>query len=327
MAQVSGSDVVVALYHETAWGVDPGTPDGRKAYFTALNVAASQNMIDDATISGGRGTRRSGRGNLDVAGNIDMVIAPTQIGFFLKHLLGTPTTTGASAPYTHTFKPTTLPAGFIIEKDWTSKIASKVERFNGCRIASAQFNFPQEGFATASFSIAGQRYSINAAALDATLTDPGHTGFSGFQGIVKRGGSQIGGVMSMQLGVENNMDTSIYTFPANGGTAGRRGALPEGRCKIRGTLEMIFEDFTLVDLALAGTETTAEVIYTHGTGAGTAGNESLSFLIDHLDIPLTSPSIETESGLKISVPFSGFASGADMGLLVTLKNALAAADL
>lgn len=327
MAQISGSDIVVAVYDEATFGVDPGTPAGQKVYYTSLNVAANQGQVDDATISGGRGVRRSGRGNVDVSGSMGIVVAPENVGRWLKHILGTPVTTGASTPYTHTYIPKALPAGFIIEKDYTSKLASKIERFNGCRIASANFNFPQEGFATCDLTISGKRYSINAAVLDASLTDPGHNGLTGFKGVVSRAGTQLGGITSMSLTVDNSMDTGIYAFPGTGETAGERFSLPEGRAMISGTIEAVFQDFTLIDLALAGTETSFKILYTTGTGAGTAGNESLSIEIDHADIPLASPSIETESGLKVSIPFKGFASGADLGLEVILKNAVAAADL
>lgn len=133
--------------------------------------------------------------------------------------------------------------------------------------------------------------------------------------------------MSASLSIENGMDTSLYTFPATGATAGERGALPEGLARITGSLETVFEDFTTLDLAKAGTDTTFEWIYQTGTGIGTAGNEYLSFLVNHSDIMLASPPIETASGLKVTYNFNAFASGADMGLLVTLKNAVAAAAL
>ena len=325
MAQVSGSDVKLAIFHEATWGVDPGVPDGKKLYFSTCGVNAAQNAVDDPTISGGRGLRRSGRGNVDISGNLDVVIAPENFGTLLYHILGVPVTVGASAPYTHTFIPKTLPPGFILEKDYTSKIASKVERFNGCRVASAQLSFPQEGFATCSISVSGKRHSINAAMLDVdqTLSDFGNDGYSGLKGVVKRGGVQVGGILSASLSIDNGMDTSLYTFPASGATAGERGALPEGLARITGQIETVFEDFTIVDLAKAGTDTTFEWVYQHGTGIGTSGNEYLSFLVDHSDIMLASPPIETASGMKVMYNFNAFSNGVEMGLLVTLKNAVA----
>jgi hypothetical protein len=324
MAQVSGSDIVVALYDEATWSVNPNPAVGYKAYFSPpLDVAASQNPIQSDMMASGRGVPRAGRGNVDVTGSVTLELSPEQIGWWFKHALGAPTTSGASSPYTHVFVPKALPAGFQLEKSYVSKITEKVERFIGCRIGSMSLACPQEGFAKATFQISARRYTIVTAPLDATLTDLGHTGWTGFKGIVKRGGTQIGGVRDLNIQVDNELSTDVYTFPASGGTAGERFSLPEGRAVISGTMTLVFEDFTLVDLANAGTETTVEIIYSHGTGAGTATNEQLSILLDHVDIPLTSPRIETPSGMEIQVPFSAFASGADMGLEVTLKNALA----
>ena len=42
---------------------------------------------------------------------------------------------------------------------------------------------------------------------------------------------------------------------------------------------------------------------------------------------LKSPAIETESGIRLTMDFSAFYSSTDMGLEVTLMNAVAAADL
>ncbi len=259
MAQVSGANIVVAVYDETAWGVDPDPAAGQLVYLSSLGLQAQQNRVDDPTITGGRGVRRSGRGNISIGGGMSMAIAPENCGRFLKHLIGAPTTTGAG-PYVHTFVPTDLPVGFVIEKDYTTEIASKVERFNGCRIASATFACPQEGIQTVDYQVVGRKRTIGTAALDASLTDPGHDAFEGFDGILKIAGTQVGGIIAANFSISNNIDDTLYTFPASGDTAGLRYSLAEGRAAISGTLETVFEDFTLVDLAAAGTETTIELL-------------------------------------------------------------------
>lgn len=325
--QVRGSDASVLVYHETAFGADPDPANARKVYFSSCGLKAEQNQLDDDTMSSGRGTRRSGRGNLNVSGNLNVTMAPEHIGFWLKHLLGAPTTTGTEAPYTHVFVPTDLPVGFRVETDWTSAIASKVNAYKGLRINSGSLTLPQEGFAKLNMSLLGKSHAVITAPLDGTPTDPGHEGFVGFEAIIKHGGTQVGGITSMTLEVNNNLTSDVYCFPAAGETAGERFSLAEDKVMISGTLETVFKDFTFIDLGIAGTETTFEVVYTRGTGAGTAGNEYLSFLIDHCDVPLQTQTIETQAGLKASIPFKAFASGSDMGLAVTLKNAIAAADL
>jgi len=324
--QVRGSDASVLVYDESVFGADPGVPAAKKVYFSSCGLKAEQNQIDDDTMSSGRGTRRSGRGNINVSGNLNVTMAPEHIGFWLKHLLGTPATTGAG-PYEHVFVPGDLPPGFRVETDWTSAIASKVNAYKGLRINSGSLTLPQEGFAKLNMSLLGKSHAVITAPLDDTPTDPGHEGLVGFEAIIKHGGARVGGVTSMSVEVNNNLGSDVYCFPATGETAGERFSLAEDKVVISGTLETVFQDFTFIDLGIAGTETTFEVVYTRGTGDGTAGNETISFLIDHADVPLMTQTIETQAGLKASIPFKAFASGTDMGLVVTLNNAIAAADL
>jgi len=306
MAQISGVDIPVGLYEETTFGVDPDTPSGTLAYFSALNVKASQESIDNPILSGGRGVPRPGRGNIDVSGSVQTTLAPGAVAFWLKQILGAPT---GSGPYV--YKPTTLPSSFIIEKDYTSKIASKVERFNGCRVKSAALTLNQSGYIDMNIDVLGKRYGIYTAVLDDTLTDPTHEGWTGYQGLVKLNGTQIGGVLGGQINIDNEMDGGIYAFPDSGETAGERFSLPEGRAVISGSMEMIFEDFTMVDLASAGTDINVEFLYTNVAG------DILSIKLDHCEIPLTSPSIETRSGMKMTYEMKGFSSGSDMGLVIT----------
>lgn len=329
MTQVAGVNVVVAAYQETAFGVNPSpTPSGRIVYFKSLGLTASQNMIESEIMRAGRGMPRSSRGNIAVSGPLETTLAPQSVGFWLKQILGGVATAGAAAPYTHTFKPDTLPAGFVIERDFRTVIANKVDRFNGLKVSSATFNFPQEGAASVSMQLEGKKYTIDTAPLDATLDDPGHTEWSGFQGIVKRGGTQIGGILSATLKVENELDGNTYCFPGAGETPGQRFGLREGRSKISGTIDTVFENFSLIDLALAGTATGFHWLYTFGAGTGaTVGNESLSFEVTDCELALQTPPIDTPSGMRVSFNYMGFLSGTDLGLEVVLKNTIAGASL
>lgn len=322
---VQGSQVVVAAYNETTYNTPPGTPDGRKITFSECSLAASRSTIQSDTISADRSRARPGAGNLDVSGSLKLEAAPESVGFWLKHAInGTPTTVGASAPYTHTFRPGALAPGFIIEKDWSSAIANKIERFTGCRIGDLTIDIPQEGFVTLSASANGADYVIGSSALDATLTDPGHTAWSGSEATIKIDGTASLLVKSGSIKVNNNLATDRYTI----GAGGKRYDMPEGFCDASGSLTVIFESFALVEKALARTEATLEFILTHGTGAGTAGNEQLSIKLDHADIALASPPISSPGGVELSLEFTGFRSGStDKGLVLVLKNAVSAALL
>lgn len=323
---VRGSDAKIGLYNETTYATAPGSPDGRLCYFTEFSLSPSRENVTSNIISADRNRAQPGAGNWDVSGNINIEAAPQSVGFWLKHLLGTPTTTGASAPYTHTFRPGTLPVGFVAEVDWSSAIASKVHQYLGCRITQAGISVPQSGFVTMSSSVAASKFAVTAAPLDATLTDPGHTGWSAADAVVKIAGTQSCLVKSANINVNNNMQTDRYTL-CGGGT---RYDMPEGFADVTGDITAIFDTgtHTLIENAVARTDTTLEILLTFGTGAGTAGNEQLSIKLDHAMIALRGVPINSPAGIELTFNFNAFKSGAtDKGLIVVLKNAVSAALL
>lgn len=322
MAGVKGHEVVKAVYQEDAWGEVPTTPAGFLAYCESIGLAMSQEMIDDPTMLAGRGKSAQVYGNIDVSGSISVVMAPTHIGFWLKQCIGDPTTTGTAAPYTHVFTPDTLPS-FIFEQDFNAAIADKVIQYTGCKVASWTIDLPQSGPCKLSMQVSGKGYLIDEAPLDGTLTDLGHLPFSGFNGKIYVDSTQIGSVKMARISCDNEMDTSVYTFPGGGETAGLRGDLPEGRAAITGELEMIFDSFDYIDLAIAQTEVEVEITLIHGAGDGTAGDEILTLTLDHVRIPLHAPAIETRSGLSVTVPLDSYTVSTDLGITATLKNAIA----
>jgi hypothetical protein len=325
---VLGSAIQVALYDEVTYKSTTSVTKGMLAYYTECSLAASRNNIQPNTISSDRSRPRPGVGNYDVSGNLNIEMAPQHIGFFLRHVLGAPTTTGtgepAEAPYTHTFRPKALPVGLIVERDWTDVIASKVEHFLGCRVAQATIDIPQEGAATLQMQLNGAKYAIASAVLDGTLTDPGHTGWFAPDCVVNVGGSAVTNLKSVQFTIANNMDTGRYAI----GGGGERMDLPEGFADVSGSVTAIVDTALFsayLDKAIARTDTALEVVLTFGTGTGaTAGNEKLSIKLDHAQIELSTPPINSPGGMEVSFNFTGYKSGAtDKGLVAVLLSPLA----
>ena len=326
---VLGSAVNVALYDEVTYKSKVGVTAGLLAYYTECSVAASRNSIQPNTISADRSRPKAGPGNIDISGNLNVELAPQTVGRYLRHLLGDPVRTGASAPYTFTYRPKALPVGMIIEKDWTGAgISGKVEQFLGCRVSQATIDIPQEGAATLSMQVNGANYTIASSPIDASLADPGHTGWFAPDCAVLVGGSAVTNVKSVQFSIANNLDAGRYTL----GLGGERLDLPEGFCDVTGQVTALV-DSTLfsayIDNAQARTDTTLEVTLTLGTGTGaTAGNEKLSLKLDHATIALATPPITSPGGTEVTFTFTGFKSGAtDKGLVAILLSPLAGMEL
>lgn len=320
MPQARGSQAVIALYEESTYNTTPGTPSGQKLYVTNFGVQANQNRPDSNTLTNSRERSAPAAGNINVSGSFGMEIGAESIGTLLKHLMGINNTTGAS-PYTHTMTLGDLPVGLILEKDHGANISGngRVQYYNGCRIARATFTFPQEGYATCSFDILGAKETLASSALDGTLTDNGHTSFSAFSAAIEEGGSSIATVTQCEISVDNDLDDTAFTI----GSAGQRRALPEGFATVTGSLTALFEDAALLTKAVNGTQSSLKVTLSRGDGLGSAGNESIEFLVNQMLYERASPPIEGPRGVQITLPFKAYISGSTSALQLTLKNAVA----
>lgn len=320
MGQATGANTVIQLGEETTFGTTPGVPDGKLLGATKFGVGKKQNLIDSNVLSASRGKLQPMRGNISADGSVDVEIAAENMGILFKHLMGVDTPTGTS-PYTHVYTGGALPVSLWAEVDYGAAISGsgRFMLYNGVRINSADFNFPNEGACTATFNLMGRDGTAAAATVDATPTNNGHTTFSGFDAVVLEGGLAIATVKSAKITVNNNLDNSSYVI----GGAGKRSAMNEGFLEISGTLELSFADAVVMNKALAGTSSTLKITLSRGTGLGTAGNESIEFLVQQLIYEPTTPSVDGPGGISITLPFKAYKSGANLGLQITVKNNVA----
>lgn len=319
MPQARGTQAAFYLYDEDTYATDPAAPSATLLHVKKFGVSSSQKLDESETLSGTRGRSKPVQGNIDVAGDISVEIAPESIGPLLRHSMGTNVDTGAG-PYVHTMDIGALPVGITLEKDYGPNIAGtgRIEKFNGCRVATAKFTFPQSGFPTADFNIKGAVSALEAAALDAAPTDNGHDPFSAFEATIQEGGAPIATVTACEFSLDNGLDDSGYVIGSN-----ERAQLPEGFATISGQITALFEDATLLNKAINGTESSLNVTLTRGDGLGSAGNESLEFIIQQLMYERQSPPVDGPKGILITLPFKTYLSGANLGLQIILKNAVA----
>lgn len=320
MPQARGTQTTVAIFEESTYATDPGTPDGKKLYVVTSGLKGAQSLLNSNTLNSSRARARPARGNIDPSGPLLVEIGAENIGTLLKHAMGSNTTTGAS-PYTHTLTLGSLPTGLVIEHDFGSNISGsgRYEKFNGVRVGRASFSFPTEGYCTGSFDLMGAKTTLGSAPLDATLTDTGHTPFSSFQATILEGGSAIATVTDCTIDIDNELDSSVYAI----GGAGQRRALPEGFATVSGSITALFEDAALLTKAINDTASSLKITLSRGTGLGSAGNESIEFLVQNLVYERTSAPIDGPNGLKITLLFRAFRLSTDNGLQVIIKNAVA----
>jgi hypothetical protein len=320
MPQARGVQAGFALYDEDTYGQDPEAPDGHLLYLSKAGVAKQQNRIDSNVLSNSRGRVEPFLGNINVNGPLETELSALSSARMLRHTMGAVTSNGAG-PYSHVLTVGDLPLSFTAEIDYGAAISGlgRYVKYNGCKINSAQFEFPAEGACTVSYDVIGADGVLASAPLDATLTDTGHTTFSAFSASIEEGGAAIANVKSVSLNVANDLDQSAYVI----GGKGKRGALVEQFSSISGTLTAVFDDTALMQKALGDTQTSLKITLSRGDGLGSLGNESMEFLVQQMKYDPTTPSVDGPGGVEIALPFKAFKLGTDLGLQITINNSIA----
>ncbi len=294
--------------------------DGLYVPFLSESLRMSRNLFSSNVVRSTRNPNMPTRGNREVAGDITTELNP-HMGRLFKHVLGSYVRTNGG-PYTHTFKVgaySDMPAGLQVEKQFTD--IAQYARYNGCKINSFGITVKSEGVIETKFGLMGAKETIATLPHDGSPTDFGHTPFDGFEAVINQGGVALGIATEMNFTLENNLDGSVFVIDGSG----ERASLPMGIVKVTGQVTALFESMTLYNLAVAHTETSLQIILTKGTGAGTAGNEKLTFNFDEIIFKPQAPVISGPAGVMVELPFEAFYSNdADASALwIELINAQA----
>jgi hypothetical protein len=318
---------------ESAYAQIPGSPAGLVLPIVTSQLKAAQSRDKDQTLSGFRGMPRGMLANQNIAGTVTVNSAPGSIGWWLKHLIGVPTTTGASAPYTHTFQAAmpgqsgALPAGFIVEDDQGANYTSAMRyiRYQGCRINQGKFSLKPSGFLEASFDIIGSTFSRASSLLDATPTDNGQNAFPGMSGslVLTSGGAIAVDITQFDLNWSNDLDNSSFVI----GGGGTLGSLPEGNADATGSVTFLLKDDAMQAKVLSDSDfsITASVKLGDGTGSS-AGNEKLTFNIPASAFEINTPTIPGPKGISVQANFSAHRTTGELGVTAVLLSPLASVE-
>jgi hypothetical protein len=327
MGNATGALSKIAAFTETTYNTTPGTPDGRLLAVQQFGVRSNEARDSDPTLSGFRGQVRSVAGKRDVAGQVQISLAPESLGFWLTHLIGKPTDSG-TGPYTHSFAVNpggagALPAGMLFEVDYGAGIATpgRYVRYSGCRVNQAVLDFPANGIPSAQLDILGANFDATPSApLDSTLTDTGHKAWSAKHiALSFDAGALTANVESLKVTLGNDLDADRYTV----GGAGVRHDLPEGFFIASGDMVVFFDSAAVMNKALSDTDVALVITLTRGDGLGSAGNESLVLTIPALVFEANTAPVDGPKGLKLTTKFTAHRTTGEVGITAVLKNALA----
>ena len=103
MARSQGARALMALAFETTYGTPPASGFTRMP-FASTSLGAEQPLLNSELLGYGRDPLAPIKDAVTADGDVVVPLDAEAFGFWLKAAFGTPTTTGAEAPYTHEFQ-------------------------------------------------------------------------------------------------------------------------------------------------------------------------------------------------------------------------------
>ena len=318
--QAKGSNAQIIYQKEDTFNVDPSTPAAQILTFVSESVKSDISLIEDDSIRGNRNPVKPIQDKVSVSGDLTANLQAYNIGSLFYYALGNVVTTDTSgaAPYTHTVTIANSLPSFLLEKGF--KDIGAYFKYNGCKIEGFTLNFAPTGYQKCVFHIVGVKETIETASFDSSPKIPTYVPFDGINNLItiKEGGSAIGIVTDLNAEITNNIKTDEYVL-ANGGTVA---SLPEGIVSVKGTMNVQFENTTLYQKAVSGTETSLFIEFQRGSGDGSTGNEYMSINIPELLFETATPEISDGGPVVIGLPFTAYYnnSSESSSIEIVIKN-------
>lgn len=321
MTRAVGSNAVLKFCEESVWGTTPGSPSIVYGMpIKSETFGSTKSLFQSEMINEYRSVIGLGDGNRGVAGSFVSDMLPEGHEVLYRHLLGNPTvvTTG-SGPYVHTMKGSAgyLP-GLSIEKAFPN--ISQYFKFTGCRLNSMTLNLVQEGFHEVTWDMVGKNETLDTSTqIVGDGVFPTKNGFTGYECQIALkladGGTytDMGNIVSGSITINNNIETDGYVL----GSAERASA-EYGKRECNGNFQVFFEDATMYNYYVLGTEVGLKFTFTNLTG------QIIVIEFPRCKLSGEAPKIASPGGLNLPMNFSARRDSVEgTDVIVTITNTIA----
>lgn len=291
MARAQGARAQLLLATESVYGTAPASGFVRMPFATTT-LGQEGPLLANELLGYGRDPMAPSQDAKNVDGNVVVPVDAIGIGYWLKGLLGVPTTTGAG-PYTHTFQSggSTLPS-LAIEKGHPEVPA--YEMYSGIGVDSIEFTAQRAGLLQATVALIGQKMIEATSTAAGTPADLALTRMLQFHGAVARDGVTLGNVVSLSMRYANNLDR-VEVIRADGFIAG----LDPSIAALTGQLVARFDSLALHAQAADGTP--CELVLSWTIGASV----SLTLTAHAVYLPQVRRPVEGPGGIQCSFDVQG----------------------
>lgn len=319
MGQAMGVYGKTTVDFETSLGVAPTTVAGKTLPFITNQLNSKQNLNKSKVISGVRSDAQSAYGNVDVSGTLTTPVDLASIGYWLKAVIGNPTTVAnaagvAGTDYTHTYEVGTALVSMLIEK----LVGSTYFMYKGCKADTLKISVGGDAELEAQLDYVGCRSAVGVTPYDpAAVTVKQTDKLNQFQCAIKINGTAATGVIkSGDFTLNNNLDKTCYTI----GDVGYRSQIAEGLAQASGSFKTLFNDVTFLNYGVNQTVVGMEIVWQ------ISPVKSLSFLFPEVNFSRADPGLTGPGGVELDLSWEAFYNSNSYGsvVVVTLNNQIAA---
>ena len=310
-----GYKTALTLDYETTFGVVPEAASraGVVLPINTFGLNVSRNKNSAQTLTGRRDPVEPFDGNVEVSGDVVVPVDTRAFGYWLKLLLGSPTTTG-STTYTHVYKVSdTTPSGIVQCTYGTDPLTYGL--FDGVKVSSMSMTVGGDEELTATLSLAGHNVAYSSTDYNDEASLVTLKRLNNFQASLKKDGTTFATCTSVDLTIDNGLDTSIRTI----GGGGMVYDIPEGIMSVTGTMSCLFTSLDMLNAAKASTEMSLELAISIDV------SNSLTFAFQEVQLQYQGPTVDGPTGIMTEYPFVAyFADGSnDSVVTATLVNDVA----
>jgi len=306
MAIWQGRGTLVSAGEESTYGTAVSRTIHREVISLSLQRRAEHRAIPTLGVQSSLGLRRSFQVNEQVAGTVEIEACYEGVGIWLKHALGSLSSAGGGAPYTHTYAISALPTGLTIEAILGGSGNSEV--FEGCKITSLDISGSVGDVVRLKAEIIGETGSARSSAPTPTLGNHSSPVLH-HQGAAASWNSGSFQMRDFAVRLDNGL-----TRRQNIGSLVTASPTRSAHPRVTGRLTVERDADALYNGHIAGTQSDLVLVFTDGSETFTI--TIFNALITKCDEPISGAGDQLTS-----LEFEGFADATNNALEVEVVNA------